>query len=172
MSLIMGIDPGSRITGYGLVRFSKNKFSYVASGCIRMSEGTLPERLNTIFAGVSQLVTQFAPDEFAIEDVFVAKNAKSALVLGQARGAAIVAATHHQLQVSEYSARKVKQALVGNGNALKEQVQHMVVQILGLEGQPQADAADALAIAICHANTQQNLIKIAGASHSRRGRIA
>lgn len=167
----MGIDPGSRITGYGLIRFVSNRFQYVASGCIRMTESEFPQRLNTIFDGVSELLSQFVPDEFAIEEVFVAKNAGSALKLGQARGAAIVAATHQGLQVAEYSARKVKQAVVGNGNANKEQVQHMVQQILSLDACPQADAADALAIAICHANTQQSLVRVAGASHSRRGRL-
>ena len=167
----MGIDPGSRITGYGLVRFASNKFTYVASGCIRMQEESFPSRLNTIFQGVTQLVSQFSPQEFAIEEVFVSKNVNSALKLGQARGAAIVAATNQGLSVSEYSARKVKQAVVGSGNARKEQVQHMVQQILSLEACPQADAADALAIAICHANTRQNLIRVSGASHSRRGRF-
>lgn len=171
MSLILGIDPGSRVTGYGLIRFASGKYEYVASGCIRLSDSALPARLNTIFLGVTQLAQQYLPDEFAIEEVFLAKNASSALKLGQARGAAIVAATMQELEVFEYSARKVKQAVVGNGGAEKSQVQHMVKQILKLEGDPQADAADALAIAICHAHMRQNLLKIAGASHSRRGRI-
>lgn len=136
-----------------------------------MGDADFPQRLNTIFNGVSQLLGQFGPSEFAIEEVFVSKNVNSALKLGQARGAAIVAATQNGLEVAEYSARKVKQAVVGNGNANKEQVQHMVQRILSLEACPQADAADALAIAICHANTRQNLLRVAGASHSRRGRI-
>ena len=171
MPLILGIDPGSRTTGYGLVRCQSGRLEYVASGCIRLKSDLLAERLHVIFQGVSQIIQQFSPDEFAIEEVFMAKNASSALKLGQARGAAIVAAGNCQLPVSEYSARKVKQAVVGNGGAEKSQVQHMVKQMLGLEGNPQADAADALAIALCHAHTQQILIKVSGASHSRRGRL-
>jgi crossover junction endodeoxyribonuclease RuvC len=169
--IILGIDPGSRITGYGFVRYRANRFEYLGSGCVRLPDGGLPERLDLIFKAVSQLIEQFAPDQFAIEEVFVAKNAGSALKLGQARGAAIVAATSAGIPVYEYSARKVKQAVVGKGGADKSQVQHMVKHILKLPGMPQADAADALAIAICHANTQQNLIRVSGASHSRRGRL-
>jgi crossover junction endodeoxyribonuclease RuvC len=136
-----------------------------------MKEGTLADRLLTIFRGVGQLVQQFAPDEFAVEDVFLARNADSALKLGQARGAAIVAASNAGLPVFEYSARKVKQALVGKGSADKAQVKHMVRCLLKLPADPQSDAADALAIALCHIHTQQNLQRIAGAGHSRRGRL-
>ena len=171
MSLILGIDPGSRTTGYGLVDIRQSKLAYIGSGCIRMKEGSLAERLHVIFQCVTQIIQQYQPDEFAIEEVFMAKNAASALKLGQARGAAMVAASHAGLAVSEYSARKVKQAVVGKGSAEKTQIQHMVMQILSLESCPQADAADALAIALCHAHTQQMLIKIAGATKSRRGRL-
>jgi len=171
VSLILGIDPGSRFTGYGLIRFDGRRMFYEASGCIKITQESIPDRLDTIFKGVSELIRQFSPNEFAIEEVFVSKNANSALKLGQARGAAIVAAKQYDLSVAEYSARKVKQAVVGKGSANKDQVQHMVVELLGLSSTPQADAADALAIAICHANTNQNLLRIAGASHSRRGRI-
>lgn len=171
MSLILGIDPGSRITGYGFIRFQASRLEYVASGCIRLKESTLPERLNTIFQGITQLILQYAPDEFAIEEVFLARNADSALKLGQARGVAIAAATNQGLPVCEYSARKVKQAVVGKGSADKSQVQHMVKHLLGLESSPQSDAADALGIALCHAHMQQSLLKISGATHSRRGRI-
>jgi len=171
LSLILGIDPGSRTTGYGLIESRQSKLAYIGSGCIRMKEGALAERLHVIFQGVTQIIQQYQPDEFAIEDVFMAKNAASALKLGQARGAAMVAASNAGLAVSEYSARKVKQAVVGTGSAEKAQVQHMVMQILNLESCPQADAADALAIALCHAHTQQMLIKVAGASKSRRGRL-
>jgi len=136
-----------------------------------MTQSQLAERLHVIFQGVTQIIQQYQPDQFAIEEVFMAKNAASALKLGQARGAAIVAASHAGLEVSEYSARKVKQAVVGKGAAEKTQVQQMVMQILKLESRPQADAADALAIALCHAHTQQVLIKISGASKSRLGRI-
>lgn len=171
MSIILGIDPGSRLTGYGVISFQSNKPVYMASGCIRITATDLPTRLTTIFNGITELVSQFTPDECAIEEVFMARNADSALKLGQARGVALVAAAQQGVPVSEYSARKVKQAVVGKGSADKKQVQHMVTQLLRLEGTPQADAADALAIALCHANTQQNLLRIAGASHSRRGRL-
>lgn len=171
MAIILGIDPGSRTTGYGVIERNQGKLRYVASGCIRLEGAELAPRLHVIFKGVTQIIQQFAPHEFAIEEVFLAKNASSALKLGQARGAAIVAACNAELPVNEYSARKVKQAVVGKGSALKSQVQQMVMHILSLEACPQADAADALAIALCHAHTQQVLIKVAGASSSRRGRI-
>lgn len=171
MAIILGIDPGSRTTGYGVIGSSKGKLHYVASGCIRLDGAELAPRLHVIFQGVTQIIQQFQPNEFAIEEVFLAKNASSALKLGQARGAAIVAACNAELPVSEYSARKVKQAVVGKGSAVKTQVQQMVMHILGLESCPQSDAADALAIALCHAHTQQVLIKVAGASSSRRGRL-
>lgn len=171
MTIILGIDPGSRTTGYGVIENSQGKFNYLASGCIRLEGAELAPRLHVIFKGVSQLIQQFRPSEFAIEEVFLAKNASSALKLGQARGAAIVAAMDANVPVSEYSARKVKQAVVGKGSADKAQVQQMVMHILGLQAAPQADAADALAIALCHAHTRQVLIKISGASSSRRGRI-
>lgn len=171
MAIILGIDPGSRTTGYGVIESSQGKLRYIASGCIRLEGAELAPRLHVIFKSVCQLIQQFHPTEFAIEEVFLAKNASSALKLGQARGAAIVAACDSDLPVSEYSARKVKQAVVGKGSADKAQVQQMVMYILGLEVSPQADAADALAIALCHAHTHQVLIKISGASSSRRGRL-
>jgi crossover junction endodeoxyribonuclease RuvC len=171
LTIILGIDPGSRTTGYGVIERSQGKLCYLASGCIRLEGAELAPRLHVIFKGVSQIIQQFQPAEFAIEEVFLAKNASSALKLGQARGAAIVAACDAGLPVSEYSARKVKQAVAGKGSADKSQVQQMVMYILGLEACPQADAADALAIALCHAHTQQVLIKVAGASRSRRGRL-
>jgi crossover junction endodeoxyribonuclease RuvC len=169
--LILGIDPGSRLTGYGLVQMAQGKTSYVASGCIRVTGDTIAEKLNIIFNGVSQLIQQFSPHEFAIEQVFMARNPDSALKLGQARGAAIVAATNNGLPVSEYAARSVKQALVGKGSADKGQVKHMVMRLLTLEAEPQADASDALAIALTHAHTQKYLLKMTGAKSSRRGRL-
>lgn len=162
--LILGIDPGSRITGYGVINAVGMKNEYVASGCIRMQEGDLADRLNQIFNGVTQVIEMYSPQEFAIEQVFMAKNADSALKLGQARGVAIVAATQQSLEVAEYAARRVKQSVVGKGSADKSQVQHMVAKILKLPGLPQADAADALAIALCHAHTRAGLIKMAGVS--------
>lgn len=171
MAIILGIDPGSRVTGYGVIRQVGRQLSYLGSGCIRTKVDDLPSRLKLIYAGVTEIITQFQPDYFAIEQVFMAKNAASALKLGQARGAAIVAAATQNLPVAEYEARKVKQSVVGNGAADKIQVQHMVKTLLRLPAAPQEDAADALAVALCHANTQQHLIRMAGSSSFRRGRI-
>ncbi len=170
--VILGIDPGSRITGYGLIKRQAGKTHYVASGCIRVKGDDLAQRLAQIFTGVSEIIRQYKPDQFAIEQVFLAHNPDSALKLGQARGAAIVAATQDKLSVAEYSARQIKQAVVGKGSAEKSQVQHMVRHLLNLPGTPQADAADALAVALCHAHTEQSLIKLAGqASKTVRRRL-
>lgn len=156
--VIIGIDPGSRITGYGVIALKGRQLSYLASGCIRTGGGPLPTRLKLIYAGVSEIITQFQPDFFAIEQVFMAKNADSALKLGQARGVAIVAAVNQHLTVFEYAARLVKQTVVGSGAAEKKQVQHMVRCLLNLSAAPPSDAADALAIAITHCHLQQKLI--------------
>ena len=153
MTRVIGIDPGSRLTGYGLVEVVPGGVRYLASGCIRTSAGPFPDRLAEIYQGVSALIDEHRPDELAIEEVFLARNPASALKLGQARGVAIAAAVSRGLAVHEYAARRVKQSLVGTGRAGKDQVQHMVRVILSLPGTPQADAADALAIAICHVNT-------------------
>jgi crossover junction endodeoxyribonuclease RuvC len=173
MTLILGIDPGSRVTGYGVIRSVGSSQVYVASGCIRTTDKTsLPEKLEEIFAGVTEIIQTFEPTEFAIEKIFMARSAESALKLGQARGVAIVAAVNRKLPVYEYEARKVKQAIVGTGAASKSQVQHMVQRLLRLPGQPQQDAADALAIALCHVQTQHNLARLAGgATAFRRGRL-
>lgn len=162
MAIILGIDPGSRITGYGLIKQLGGQCSYIGSGCIRVKGDVLADRLQQIFTGVSEIIRQYQPDEFAIEQVFMAQNPDSALKLGQARGAAIVAATNVGLPVAEYSARQIKQSVVGKGSAEKKQVQHMVSYLLNLSASPQADAADALAVALCHSHTQQSLIKMAG----------
>ncbi len=151
---IFAIDPGSRITGFGIVDVINGKSVYVNSGCIRLPDEVLSVRLKHIFENVSALLEEYQPDEFAIEEVFMAKNPNSALKLGQARGAAIVAASLRELFVNEYAARRVKQSVVGSGNADKEQVQLMVQMLLKLSSRPQADAADALAIALCHANSR------------------
>ncbi|MBD1582459.1 crossover junction endodeoxyribonuclease RuvC [Pseudoalteromonas sp. S16_S37] len=164
MAVILGIDPGSRFTGYGVINHHGAKFQYLGSGCIKLGDHDFPTRLKMIYQGVSQLIEQFSPTGFAIEQVFMAHNPDSALKLGQARGAAIVAATMQDVVVSEYSARQVKQAVVGTGAAQKAQVQEMVKRILKLPGTPQADAADALAIAICHAHSEQSLIRLAGSA--------
>jgi crossover junction endodeoxyribonuclease RuvC len=150
---VLGIDPGSRLTGYGIVDVARNRVSYLASGCIRTQGHALPARLGDIYHSVGELIRQYQPDEFAIENVFLARNAQSALKLGQARGVAIAAAVAADLPIYEYAARQVKLAIVGTGRANKEQVQHMVQVLLDLSGVPQADAADALAIAVCHVNT-------------------
>ncbi|MBU2710299.1 crossover junction endodeoxyribonuclease RuvC [Zooshikella harenae] len=171
MAIILGIDPGSRVTGYGLISQLGAKTDYVASGCIRMTTTDLPDRLQEIFQGITAVIERYMPQSVGIEQVFMARNADSALKLGQARGAAIVAAVAQGLPVSEYSARQVKQSVVGKGGADKSQVQHMVQHLLKLSRCPPADAADALAVALCHAHTQQSLIKIAGASSTRRRRI-
>jgi crossover junction endodeoxyribonuclease RuvC len=172
VAIILGIDPGSRITGYGVIRQVGAKFEYLGSGCIRLQGDELAARLQQIFNGVSEIINQFQPTGFAIEQVFMAKNPDSALKLGQARGAAIVAATNNKLPVAEYSARQIKQAVVGKGSADKTQVQHMVTHLLKLSATPQADAADALAVALCHSNTQQSLIRMSGqATKTVRGRL-
>ncbi len=171
MALILGIDPGSRKTGFGIIDTQGSRATYVSSGVIRVPDESLPLRLKLIFDSVTEIIQEYMPDEMAIEHVFMAKSAGSALKLGQARGAAIVAAVNQNLPVSEYEARKIKQSVVGNGAADKIQVQHMVKTLLQLPGAPQEDAADALATALCHANTQQHMIKISRAKSFRRGRI-
>jgi len=148
---ILGIDPGSRVTGYGVIDVVGVKPCYVASGCIRTAEGALEQRLAQIYAGLSEVVGLHRPNQVAIERVFMAKNPDSALELGQARGAALVCMANHGLSLAEYAARQIKQAVTGQGGADKEQVQHMVTAILQLSATPQADAADALAIALTHA---------------------
>ncbi len=150
---VIGIDPGSRVTGFGLLEADRGRLRYIDSGCIRTGKGSLPERLAVIYRGVHELIGEHAPEVLAIEDVFVARNPASALKLGQARGVAIAAGVAHGIVVHEYAARRVKQAVVGTGRATKEQIQHMVRVILKLPGTPAPDAADALAIAICHVNT-------------------
>lgn len=172
MPIILGVDPGSRKTGFGVISSLSGRHEYIASGVIKVVDApTLPDRLQRIFSGVSEVIEMYQPQEFAIESVFMAKSAGSALKLGQARGAAIVAATQQGLPVAEYEARKVKQSVVGSGAADKFQVQHMVRCLLSLESTPQEDAADALAIALCHANTQKLMISVAKAKHFRKGRL-
>jgi len=150
---IIGIDPGSRIMGYGIIDVVSNKLQHIASGSINVAKGEIPERLRDIFFTVRDLVRKFSPSEAAIEEVFMHKNAQSALKLGQARGAALVALTEPgNVIVAEYSARQVKQAVVGFGAAEKSQVQQMVKLLLKLPNLPKPDEADALAIAICHAH--------------------
>ena len=172
MSVILGIDPGSRICGYGLVRSRGGSLGYIASGVIKTGNHSFPDRLQIIFSNIADIIDEHRPDVVAVEEIFMGKNAASALKLGQARGAAIVACTGRSLPVAEYSARKIKQALVGKGQAEKKQVQQMVKTLLGLSRVPPEDAADALAVAICHANTEKTLARMAGTRPGRRGRLA
>lgn len=150
---ILGVDPGSRLTGYGVIDVQSGALRYVASGCIDTSKGVFTKRLAGIYRGIEAVIAEHEPDEFVIEEVFVARNPQSALKLGQARGVAIAAAVNAELPVSEYAARLVKQAVVGTGSATKAQVQYMVRALLALSAEPASDAADALAVAICHVNT-------------------
>jgi crossover junction endodeoxyribonuclease RuvC len=171
MAIILGIDPGSRVTGYGLINSVGNKFEYIDCGCIRTETPTQPERLKIIFESLCDIIERHSPQQAAIEDIFMGKNASSALKLGQARGSAMVACLSHDLPLEEYSARKVKQAVVGAGGADKTQVQHMVKALLSISDNIAEDAADALAVAICHANTQTSLIRMAGAKSFSRKRF-
>jgi crossover junction endodeoxyribonuclease RuvC len=169
---ILGLDPGLRITGYGLITQTGQRLEYQTSGVVRTATGELPGRLAILFNGVREMVEQFHPDAAAVEKVFVNVNPQSTLLLGQARGAIIAALTHMGLPVFEYTALQVKQAVVGNGHADKTQVQHMVKRLLSLTGDPSADAADALACAICHAHGGQGLGAIVTAGRRRKsGRI-
>ena len=157
---ILGIDPGSRRTGFGIVDQDAQRSLYVASGCIRVSGERLPERLKCIFDGIDEIVRRYRPDEVAVESVFMHRNAGSALKLGQARGAAICAVMQGSLPVSEYAPAEIKQAVVGRGRAEKEQVQHMVKALLNLANPPPVDAADALAVALCHGHSRQLLSRL------------
>lgn len=155
---ILGIDPGLRVTGFGIIDRSGQKLAYVSSGCIKTDDSlSLPERIKTILDGIGEVVDAHRPHQAAVEKVFVNVNPQSTLLLGQARGAAIAALVGRGLPVAEYTALQVKQAVVGHGKAAKEQVQAMVVRLLSLSGSPSADAADALAVAISHAHGGQGL---------------
>jgi crossover junction endodeoxyribonuclease RuvC len=167
---ILGVDPGLRITGFGFVEKDGQRLRYVTSGCVRTDENEpLPLRLKTILDGLRQVIADGAPDHVAVEKVFVNVNPQSTLLLGQARGAAICAAVVCGLAVHEYTALQVKQAVVGNGHASKEQVQEMVRRLLRLPGVPSADAADALACAICHAHGGLGLGSLPTAGMRLRG---
>ncbi|MDS4027023.1 MAG: crossover junction endodeoxyribonuclease RuvC [Candidatus Contendobacter sp.] len=158
---LLGIDPGSRVTGYGILDMDGPRSRYVASGCIQTdSNRPVPERLKTIFEGVTGVIRTYQPAEVAAEQVFMHRNPDSALKLGQARGAALCAVVIAGLPVSEYAPRAIKQAVVGGGAADKSQVQRMVALLLNLSEPPPADAADALAVAICHGHTRQTLQRL------------
>jgi len=164
---ILGIDPGSRVTGYGVIDFTPRRVRHVASGCIYARRDDLGERLCSIHREVGALVETYAPAEMAIEQVFMARNPASALKLGQARAAALLAGVLRGLTLHEYMPNKIKQAVVGHGHAGKEQVQHMVKALLGLAEAPPSDAADALAVALCHGNLRATLARLERAAARR-----
>jgi crossover junction endodeoxyribonuclease RuvC len=176
---ILGIDPGLRVTGFGIIHKQGNKLTYVASGTIKTPDADLPQRLKSILAGVSEVICTYAPNCAAIEKVFVNVNPQSTLLLGQARGAAICALVSANLTVAEYTALQVKQAVVGQGKAHKQQVQDMVQRLLLLSGMPGTDAADALGVAICHAHSSDVLATLGSLTpglasrglRMRRGRL-
>ncbi|MGB8855238.1 MAG: crossover junction endodeoxyribonuclease RuvC [Burkholderiales bacterium] len=169
---ILGIDPGLRLTGFGVIEKTGQTLRYITSGVVKVPVTELPERLKVILHSVGEIISLNQPMEVAIEKVFVNVNPQSTLLLGQARGAAICAAVLQNLPVAEYTALQVKQAVVGNGHAKKEQVQEMVKRLLNLEGVPSADAADALACAICHAHGGLGLGNIATAGYRvKKGRL-
>ena len=170
MAVILGIDPGSRKCGYGLINALGNRMEYLACGIIRVETLPFPERLETIFTQLTEVIEQYQPEVAAMEEVFMGKSAVSALKLGQARGAAMVACSHSGLEVHEYATRKIKQAVTGSGRAEKSQMQHMIVTLLKLERTPSEDAADALSVAVCHAHTAHTLVRLAGVRGRRRGR--
>lgn len=164
---VIGIDPGSRCTGYGVIDSDGLRHTYVTSGFVKIKGDSLPDRLGMIFNEIGQIIDQWQPQAMGIEQVFVNKNVDSALKLGQARGAAICAATHAALDIGEYTPRAIKKAVVGNGSADKQQVQQMVTLLLKLDFMPQSDEADGIAIALCHANHMQ--MKASGIATKVRG---
>lgn len=161
---ILGIDPGSVTTGFGIIETRGRKLVHIHSGHIQAGRGAFPERLRRIYCGIAELVTDHQPAEVAVEKVFVSRNVDSALKLGQARGAAICGVVGPELPVAEYAAGEIKQAVVGGGRAAKEQVQHMVGMLLSLRGRLQEDQADALAVAICHAHMRASRVAMAARS--------
>jgi crossover junction endodeoxyribonuclease RuvC len=170
--IILGIDPGSRITGFGVIAVEGQQKFYLTSGCIRLTARDPAIKCREIYDALQQIILTHKPEEAAIEQVFMHLNPGGAIKLGQARGAAITAIANHHLSLAEYSARQVKQAVVGYGAAQKQQVQQMVQVLLKLSGSPQEDAADALAIALCHANFQQGLGALpSSTTRLRHGRL-
>ena len=170
---ILGIDPGSRITGFGLIDNQTDRIEYVYSGAVKVVGEGLPQRLGYIFTALEEIIRQYQPEQMSIENVFMSKNAASALKLGQARGAAICAGYQSGLEIAEYAPREIKQSIVGSGAASKDQVKHMVKRLLGIRQELQEDEADGLAIAICHAQfyaTQQKTGLDASLFKRRRNR--
>jgi len=168
---IIGIDPGSQTTGYGIIEMEGNRALHITHGIINAGGAAAGNRLHAIYRELTGIIRDFTPTESAIERVFMHRNADSALKLGQARGAAIVACAELGLEIFEYTANQVKQATVGKGHAAKPQVQHMVKVLLCLDREPQADAADALAVALCHGHSRTGIMRMAGVKGMRRGRL-
>lgn len=171
MIRILGIDPGSVVTGYGIIDMDGNHAIHVAHGNIQIRGDNQGDRLHLIYARLGEVIRAHDPVEFAIERVFMHRNADSALKLGQARGSAIVACIEHGMKMYEYTANQVKQATVGKGHAAKQQVQHMVKVLLCLDEIPQTDAADALAVALCHGHSREGLLSMEGVTGIRKGRL-
>jgi crossover junction endodeoxyribonuclease RuvC len=171
MTRILGIDPGSRFTGYGIIDIQGNHARHVTHGTIRVQGEEIGAKLRVLFRSITDLISEFNPDEMSIEKVFMHKNADSALKLGQARGCAITACAEKHLPVFEYTPTQVKQATVGKGHAAKEQVQHMIKVLLCLRENPASDAADALAIALCHGHSREGLLRMSGVTGMRGGRL-
>jgi crossover junction endodeoxyribonuclease RuvC len=170
---ILGIDPGLRVTGFGVIEFTGQRLKYIASGMVSTDSATqsIPERLGLIFQGICEVIDTYQPEYAAIEQVFLNINPKSTLVLGQARGAAITALVSKNLDVVEFSALEVKKNVVGSGRAAKSQVQEMIKRLLSLSKAPGTDAADALAVAICAAHQyrmKQQLAKISTSVKNRK----
>jgi len=171
MIRILGIDPGSRQTGYGVIDMDGNHAKYITHGNIKIQGDNLSDKLHCIFRDLTAIMHKFQPLECAVEKVFMHTNADSALKLGQARGAAITACVQQNLDVFEYTANQVKQATVGKGHAAKEQVQYMIKVLLCLTEAPQADAADALAVALCHGHSRESVLRMQGVSGIKKGRL-
>ncbi len=171
MTRILGIDPGSNTTGYGIIELNGNHATHITHGNIRLKDTRLDDILRNIHQSLSTVISEYQPEEVAVEKVFMHRNADSALKLGQARGAAIVACAVQSLPVFEYTATQVKQAIVGKGHAAKQQVQHMIKVLLCLPKAPPTDAADALAIALCHGHSREGLMRMRMAANVRGGRL-
>lgn len=171
MIRILGIDPGFQATGFGVADTDGYRAQHVCHGVIRVNGEEIGAKLQCIFKGIGAVLAEHGPAEVAVERVFMHRNADSALKLGQARGAAITACAEYGLQVYEYSPNQIKQSIVGRGHAAKQQVQHMIRILLNLKEMPQADAADALAIAICHGHFREGLKRMPGVTGMVRGRL-
>ena len=173
MSTILGIDPGLRVTGYGVIHREKQNFKYKSSGAIRTTkeDPDLAARIKIIVDGITEVIEKFQPTVVAIEKVFVNTNPQSTLLLGQARGAAIAAVVAREINIYEYTALQIKKSVVGKGHADKIQVQMMVQRLLKLPGLPGPDSADALACAICHANISDSLGRLGVGNRMKSGRI-